>query len=53
VFVNTKFVGENAVVSLVFSNGKPKPTLSGFGIISSSLSPKLPAPNCNSNDPEF
>ena len=45
--MNTKFEGENAVVSLSFSNGKPKPTLSGLGKISSSVSFEVPAPNCN------
>ena len=44
-FVNTKFNGEYAVVNFVFSNGKPEPTLSGLGMISSSLSPKLPDQN--------
>ena len=51
-FVNTKFVGENAVVNLFCSKGKPKPTLSGLGIISSVVDLVLPAPNWSCNDPE-
>ena len=37
---------------MVFSKGKPKPTLSGLGIISSVVDLVLPAPNCNCNEPE-
>ena len=44
-FVNKKFVGEYAVVSLFCSNGKPIPTLFGLGVIDSSVSFGLPAPN--------
>ena len=40
-----KFTGEYAVVSLVCLNGKPRPTLFAFGVISSSISFALPAPN--------
>jgi hypothetical protein len=40
-------VGEKAVVSLLCSKGNPNPTLLGFGVISSSLSPVVPAPNSN------
>jgi len=32
--------------------GKPKPTLSGLGIISSVVDLVLPAPNCICNEPE-
>ena len=39
-------VGEYAVVNLSSSNGKPKPTLSGLGITSSSTFKGWPAPNC-------
>ena len=44
--VNRKLVGEYAVVNLSTSNGKPIPTLFGLGVICSSLSFGLPAPNC-------
>ena len=40
-----KLVGEKAVVSLVLSKGNPAPTLSGFGITSSSVSFTVPEPN--------
>ena len=43
--VKIKLVGLYAVVNLVRSNGKPNPTLVGFGIISSSLLSALPDPN--------
>jgi hypothetical protein len=45
VSVNKKFDGANAVVNFVCSNGNPIPTLSGFGIITSSESDVVPAPN--------
>jgi hypothetical protein len=51
VFVKIKFVGLKAVCKLLLPNGKPNPTLSGFGIIISSVSPTEPAPNCNCNEP--
>ena len=44
-FVNKKFVGEKAVVNLSFSKGNPMPTLLGSGVITSSISFELPAPN--------
>jgi hypothetical protein len=52
VFVNTKFVGEKAVVNLLCSEGNPKPTLLGFGIITSVVSVGFPDPNKILNDPE-
>ena len=45
VFVYKKFEGEYAVVNLSCSNGKPIPTLLGFGVISSVVSVGEPAPN--------
>jgi len=47
--VNIKFEGEKAVVNLVFSKGKPNPTLSGLGIMFSSVMVGSPTPNCNYN----
>ena len=45
VLVNKKFSGEYAVVNLSCSKGKPIPTLLGLGIILSSVSFAVPAPN--------
>ena len=43
--VYKKFEGEYAAVNLDLKNGSPKPTLLGFGIISSSVFEGLPEPN--------
>jgi hypothetical protein len=50
VFVNIKFVGENAVVNFICSYGNPNPTLFGFGTIFSVTSSLVPEPNCICKD---
>ena len=40
-----KFVGLYAVVNLFSPKGKPRPTLSGLGVTSSSIWRGLPEPN--------
>jgi hypothetical protein len=45
VLVNIKLVGAYAVVNLLWLSGRPIPTLSGLGIISSVVSDGLPEPN--------
>ena len=48
VLVAKKFVGSTADVVVLLKYSKPAPTFLGFGMISSSASDDIPAPNCNS-----
>ena len=48
VLVARKLVGSIADVVVRLKYSKPAPTFLGFGIISSSASDEIPAPNCSS-----
>ena len=51
--VYKKFDGSISTSTDLRNPANPLPTLSGFGMISSSLLSETPAPNCNSNLPSL